>query len=167
MRDRWYRWFWTELGSRMQDPEYFPSVPSAVPAAMSRVLAGEPPPLSSSDIRLGEPMSARAARHIYQYLWKDLASEGFSRPRRLTPWEDVTLLLPFYRKELALLPQSFSCRVPARERVLSLCGRTGAALLCGVELWIVPAMWDESIEADMHQGGLKVCSLDRIGEVIC
>jgi len=167
MRDRWYRWFWTELGRRMQDPEHLSDVPSAAPAAMSMVLAGEPPPLSSPDIRLGEPISDRAARHIYQYLWKELAPEGFSRPMRLTPWEEVTLLLPFFRKRSAFLPQSFSCRVPARDRLLSLCGRTGAALLCGIELWIVPAMWDESIAADMQQGGLKVCSLDRIGEVIC
>jgi len=134
---------------------------------MKRILDEEPPSLPVSDIRLGAPMSDRAARHIYQYVWKRLAQEGFSRPLRLMPWEDVTLLLPFHRDGLALIPQSFARRVPAAERILSLCGRTGAALLCGIELWVVPAMWDDGIARLMLDSGLKVCSLDKLGELIC
>ena len=168
MRNRWYRLFWTELGRRMLNHGHVPDIHPGMPPHMAMVLEGEPPPLPlNGELLLGEPMSERAARHIYRYLWKRLAEERFSRPKRLAPWDGITLLLPFYRGELALLPQAFSSRVPVGERTLSLCGRTGAASLSGVDLWVVPATWDGEVPDRMSECRLRACSLDRIGEVIC
>ena len=165
MRNRWYRWFWTELGLRMAEPDTRGEVPEGAPREMAQVLGGQLPGIPPADLRLGESMSARSARQVYQVSWKELRPLGFSRPMRLEPWPGITLLLPFYRGEVAVLPQAFPERVPLALRVLSLAGRTGAASLSGVQLWIMAGRWDETLREEMERRGIRAVSPDTVREV--
>jgi hypothetical protein len=165
LKDRWTRWFWTEMGRRMSQPGVAAVMPSHVPGPMASALAEIPPGKAAPDLRLGESLTPRAARHIYSSAWKELRACGFSRPLRLEPWPGIHLLLPFYRSAAAVIPQGFPERVPAEARILSLAGRTGAASLLGVELWILTALWDDGLREAMARCGLKVITLDRVGEV--
>jgi len=132
---------------------------------MASALAGVPPAAAVHDLRLGESLTRRASRHIYASAWKELRTHGFSRPLRLEPWPGIHLLLPFHRGTTAVIPQGFPDRVPAEARLLSLAGRTGAAFLLGVELWVLTALWDEELREAMARCGLRVITLDRVGEV--
>ena len=165
MRNRWYRWFWTELGLRMTEPGTGAEVPPGAPKEMAQVLHGPTPCLPGPEIRLGEPMSARSARHIYQTSWKELRPLGFSRPLRLEPWPGITLLLPFHRGEVAVIPQAFPERVPTLPRILSLAGRSGAASLAGIRLWIMAGRWDGTVVEEMERRGLRAVSPDMAREV--
>lgn len=165
MRNRWYRWFWTELGLRMTEPGARTEVPKGAPLEMAQVLGGSLPGISRSELRLGESMSARSARHVYQVSWKELRPLGFSRPLRLEPWPGITLLLPFHRGQVAVLPQAFPERVPLVPRMLSLVGRTGAASAAGVQLWIMVGRWDGTVLGEMERLGLRAVSPDTAREV--
>jgi len=165
LKDRWTRWFWTEMGIRMSRPGAASELPPHVPGPMADALSGEVPIMTMPDLRLGGSLTRRAARHIYMSAWKELRALGFSRPLRLEPWPGITLLLPFHRGAVAVIPQGFPERVPAEARLLSLAGRTGAASLMGVELWVLTALWDEALRDGMERCGLRVITLDRAGEV--
>ena len=161
MRSRHFRFFWTELGRRLTGDAG--ELPAHLPAEMKSVLTGELPAVQRGELVLDERLSR--VRHIYSYTWKILRDEGFSRPLRLEPWPGISLLLPFYRGTTAFLPQSFSSRIPREERTLSLAGRTAAAALKGVRLWIVAATWDSGIEDALRRGGVSACSLGNLRDL--
>lgn len=162
MRNRWFLYFWTELGRKMLEPDSVSEIPRYLPSVMAEVLLSSPPAVRRSALHLEQQLDSRKARYIYRYTWKILRKNGFSRPLRLQPWPGITLFLPFYRDNIAVIPQSFSERVPPSKRALSLVGRSAAALLEGYELWVVPAVWNDEIISVFRDGGVKACSLDRL-----
>lgn len=165
MRSRWYRYFWTELGRRMIEPERVSELPGYLPVEMKNVLQSQPPPLGSPVFRQGSRLSSRKARHIYGYTWEVLRAQGFNRPLRLRPWPGISLLFPYSRNNIVIIPQAFSERIPPEKRALSLVGRTGAAQREGYELWVIPALWNDDITAIFRIGGIKACSLDKLVEL--
>lgn len=166
MRNRWFLYFWTELGRRMLEPDSAYEIPLYLPSVMAEVLSSSPPAVRKSVFQLDKQLDSRKARHIYRCTWEILREHGFSRPLRLQPWPGISLFLPFYKNNIAVIPQSFSERVPPSKRALSLVGRSAAALLEGYELWVVPALWNDEIISVFRDGGVKACSLDRL-EGIC
>ncbi len=166
MRNKWFLYFWTELGRRMLEPDSVSEIPLYLPPDMAEVLSSSLPEATGSVLKLEKRLDSRKARYIYRYTWKILRKHGFSRPLRLQPWPGITLFLPFYKDSIAVIPQSFSERVPPSKRALSLVGRSAAALLAGYELWVVPAVWNDEITSVFRDGGVKACSLDRL-EGIC
>ncbi len=160
MRNRWYRYFWTELGRRITGAET--ELPSYLPDEMADVLHAELPDKGEFSFRLGSRLSPRKARNIYGYTWNVLRERGFSRSLKLKPWPGVSILIPFYRNSIGVIPQSFSRRIPPEKRALSLVGRSAAALSLGVDLWIVPANWSDDVLAIFSSGGVKACSLDNL-----
>ncbi|MCD4848586.1 MAG: hypothetical protein K8R76_10390 [Candidatus Aegiribacteria sp.] len=163
MRNRWFLYFWTELGRRMLEPDSVSEIPLYLPSVMAEVLSSPAPPaLRRSVLQLDNRLDSRKARYIYRYTWEILREHGFSRPLRLQPWPGISLLLPFVKDNIAVIPQSFSERIPPSKRALSLVGRSAAALLEGYELWVVPAVWNDEITSIFKDGGVKACSLDRL-----
>ena len=163
MRNRWFLYFWTELGRRMLEPDSASEILRYLPSVMAEVLSSQAPPvLRRSVLQLDNRLDSRKARYIYRYTWEILRKHGFSRPLRLQPWPGISLLLPFVKDNIAVIPQSFSERVPPSKRALSLVGRSAAALMEGYELWVVPAVWNDEITSIFKDGGVKACSLDRL-----
>ena len=165
MRNRWFLYFWTEFGSRILDPDSVSEPPRYFPSNMAGVLLSSPPPAGKSVLQLRNQLDSRKARHIYMYTWEILRKHGFSRPLRLQPWPGITLLLPFFRNNIAVIPQSFSERVPPSKRALSLVGRSAAAMINGYELWVVPAVWNDEIISVFREGGIKACSHDELDSI--
>jgi hypothetical protein len=165
MRNRWFLFFWTELGRRMLEPDSASEIPRYLPSVMAEVLSSSPPAVRRSVLQLEKRLDSRKARYIYRYTWEILREHGFSRPLRLQPWPGISLFLPFYKDNIAVIPQSFSERIPPSKRALSLVGRSAAALLEGYELWVVPAVWNDEIISVFRNGGVKACSLDRLDSV--
>ena len=167
MRNRWYRYFWTELGRRVLE-ESTPE-PRGLPESMARVLSDFQGSAQGSVLRMGEKLDSRKTVHIYKMGWKVLREEGFSRPLRLEPWPGVGLLIPFWRASgetaTGVIPQSFSSRVPLRERALAMVGKTAAAGKEGVELWILAGSWNREVLEVFRSGGVRACSLDRLKAV--
>lgn len=161
MRNPWYLFFWTELGRRITGGAE--PLPDGLPFEMATVLRSKPPSRGGGRILIGSRMSSRSARYIYAHTWNGLRELGFSRPLRLRPWPGITLLVPFYRGSSGVLPQSFSERVPRRERALSLVGRSAAARRSGTLLWAVLADWDDEVLRILENGGVSACSLDMLG----
>jgi len=165
LRNKWYRYFWTELGRRITGTET--SIPLYLPGEMTDVLRsfkGLPKPVESI-LELGSGMSPRKARNIYGYTWDILRGSGFSRSLRLMPWPGVSLLIPFYKDNIGVMPQSFSERIPPEKRALSLVGRSAAALKTGITMWVIPADWDDDILTIFNQGGVRACSLDNLNDL--
>jgi len=165
LKNRWYRYFWTELGRRIARAETDVSVfPRYIPDEMASALRQweELPDTGKSILRLDSRMSPRESRSIYGYTWKVLNEHGFNRSLRLSPAPGITLLIPFYRGRIGVLPQSFSRRIPADKRAYSLVGRSAAALSKGISLWIVTADWNEDVLSIFESGGVKACSLDNL-----
>jgi hypothetical protein len=160
LRNRWYRYFWTELGRRITGTET--DLPSYLPYEMADVLRAELPDKGEFSFRMGSKLSPRKARNIYGYTWEILRGWGFSRSLRLMPWPGVSMLVPFYRKNIGVVPQSFSRRIPPEKRALSLVGRSAAARSLGVDLWIIPANWSDEVLSIFSSGGVKACSLDNL-----
>ena len=158
MRNRYYRFFWTELGRRITGDAR--EIPDHLPKEMRSVLLKEPAGVQKAELLLDEKLNR--VRHIYSYTWKILRDEGFSRPLRLEPWPGITLMLPFYRGGTAFLPQSFSSRIPWQERAYSLVGRSVAARLEGMQLWVVAATWNDDIVSILQGGGVCACSLSTL-----
>ncbi len=148
----------------MLDPAREPEVPRYAPGTMRKALREVPGAPAGACLQLGRMMQRREARHIYQRTWKTLRPLGFSRPLRLEPWPGVTLLLPFVRGRLAVIPQSFSPRVPERERALSLVGRSAASGICGYRMLTVLGTWDREVLELLEAGGCRACSLDMLEE---
>ena len=163
MRNKWYRFFWTELGRRIIGTET--ALPDHLPDSMAEVLRNEPPNHGESNFRLDSKLSPRKSRNIYGYTWTILREQGFSRSLRLTPWSEITMLIPFYKSSIGVIPQSFSRRVPPDKRAMSLVGRSATALKMGYNLWVVPADWDDDILSIFSSGGVKACSLDNLADV--
>lgn len=164
MRNRWYLFFWTELGRRIVgDPG---PLPSHLPEAMTSVLSSPVPTPAAGRTVLGEPMPARQGRFIYGHVWEELRGMGFSRPLRLEPWQGITLLIPFFRDSVAVMPQSFSHRVPPGKRALSLVGRSAAAERAGITLWVAAARWNDELLVVFREGGVRVCSPDMLKKVL-
>ncbi len=163
MRNRWYRYFWTELGRRVTGTET--DFPEYLPDEMADVLHAGLPDKGEFSFRLGSKLSPRKARNIYGYTWEILRRKGFSRSLKLIPWPGVSMLVPFYRNDIGVIPQSFSRRIPPEKRALSLVGRSAAALSLGVELWIVPANWSDDVLAIFRSGGVKACSIDNLAGI--
>ncbi|MCK5064218.1 MAG: hypothetical protein KAQ97_02975 [Candidatus Fermentibacteraceae bacterium] len=162
MRNRWFLYFWTEFGRRILDPDSVSEPPRNLPSVMAEVLLSKPPAAGRSVLQLEKRLDSRKARYIYMYTWEILREHGFSRPLRLEPWPGITLFLPFFKNNIAVIPQSFSERVPPSKRALSLVGRSAAALIEGYELWVVPAVWDDGIISIFREGGVKACSPDEL-----
>lgn len=163
MRNRWYLFFWTELGRRtVGDPG---ALPAHLPEAMATVLSSPAPVPPAGRTVLGEPLQPRQGRFIYGHVWEELRGMGFSRPLRLEPWPGISLLIPFYRDRVAVMPQSFSHRVPPGKRALSLVGRSVAAERAGITLWVSAARWNDDLLAVLRRGGVRVCSPDMLKEV--
>lgn len=153
------------MGRRMLHPDKPSVFPAGLPGEMAGVLQFPVPEPDDGDIRLGSPGIQGKPRHIYAHVWQRLRGMGFSRPLRLHPWKGITLLLPFYREHVAVLPQSFSSRIPFEDRFHSLVGRSHAAGLEGYRLWVVVAAWDPGLISLFDKGGLNVCSLDRLEDL--
>ena len=132
---------------------------------MAEVLHHDPPDHGGSCFQLDSKLSPRKARNIYGYTWSVLREHGFSRSLRLTPWPGITMLVPFYRDDIVISPQSFSSRVPPEKRAMSLVGRSAAALKMGCSLWVVPAVWNDDILSIFSTGGVKACSLDNLDDL--
>ncbi|MEN8208917.1 MAG: hypothetical protein ABFR50_06675 [Candidatus Fermentibacteria bacterium] len=162
MKNKWYHYFWTELGRRVTGTET--ALPEHLPPEMAEILSTGSPDIGESRILLNSKLSPRQARSIYGYTWSTLREHGFSRSLRLVPWPGITLLIPFYRDSIAISPQSFSRRIPPEERALSLVGRSVAARKTGYSLWVVPADWNDDILSIFNAGGLKACSLDNLAD---
>ncbi len=163
MKNRWYRYFWTELGRRVTGTET--PLPAYLPSEMTEVLRSFVPFRSEPSFRLGSKLPAKQPRSIYGYTWKILRDYGFSRSLRLTPWRGISLLVPFFKNDIGIIPQSFSERIPPEKRALSIVGRSAAALGTGVTLWVVPAGWNDRILAIFKSGGVKACSLDNLPDI--
>lgn len=163
MRNRWYRYFWTELGRRITGTET--DLPLYLPDEMADALHAEVPEHGEFSFLLGSKLSPRKARNIYGYTWEILRRGGFSRSLRLNPWPGVSMLIPFYRNDIGVIPQSFSGRIPPEKRALSLVGRSAAARSLGINLWIVPANWNDDVLAIFSIGGVKACSLDNLAGI--
>ncbi|MCK4506854.1 MAG: hypothetical protein KAW14_14655, partial [Candidatus Aegiribacteria sp.] len=108
MRNRWFLYFWTELGRRMLEPDSASEIPRYLPSVMAGVLSSSPPPVIRSVLQLEKRLDSRKARYIYRSSWEILREHGFSRPLRLQPWPGISLFLPFYKNSIAVIPQSFS-----------------------------------------------------------
>ncbi|MCD4774852.1 MAG: hypothetical protein K8S15_02240 [Candidatus Aegiribacteria sp.] len=163
MRNRWYRYFWTELGRRITGTET--EFPLYLPDEMADVLHAEVPEHAEFSFLLGSKMFPRKARNIYGYTWEILRGRGFSRSLRLMPWPGVYMLVPFYRNDIGVIPQSFSRRIPPEKRALSLVGKSAAARSLGIDLWIVPANWNDDVLAIFRSGGVKACSHDNLAGI--
>ncbi len=163
MKNRWYHFFWTELGRRITGTETV--LPEHLPDAMAEVLRHGPPDHGECHFHLDSKLSPRESRNIYGYTWTVLREHGFSRSLRLTPWPGITMLIPFYRGGIGVTPQSFSRRIPPEKRAFSLVGRSAAALKMGYSLWVVPADWNDDILSIFSSGGVKACSLDNLADV--
>lgn len=163
MKNRWYHFFWTELGRRITGTET--ALPEYLPDEMAEVLRTGPFDSRECDLQLNSKLSERMSRNIYGYTWNTLREHGFSRSLRLKPWPGITMLIPFYRDGIGISPQSFSRRIPPEKRALSLVGRSAAALRAGYSLWIVPADWNDDILSIFSAGGVKACSLDNLADV--
>ena len=163
MKNRWYHFFWTELGRRITGTET--ALPEHLPDSMADVLHHEPPDYGESIFRLDSKLSPRKSRNIYGYTWTVLREHGFSRSLRLMPWPGITMLVPFYRDGIGISPQSFSRRIPPEKRAMSLVGRSAAALRMGYSLWVIPADWDDDILSIFSAGGVKACSLDNLDDI--
>lgn len=168
MRNRLYRYFWTELGRRILGD--FSPIPDGLPESMVRVIEDFQGTAEGSLLRMGTKLDFRKTGHVYQRGWKVLREEGFERPLRLQPWPDVSLLVPFGRLSgtscIGVVPQSFSERVPFRERALAMVGKTAAAGMKEVELWVLAGRWNNEVLEIFHSGGVRACSLDNLKEVI-
>ena len=162
MKNRWYHYFWTELGRRIIGTET--ALSGHLPYEMAEVLRHDPPDHGKSCFQLDSELSPRKARNIYGYTWNILREHGFSRSLRLTPWPGITMLVPFYRDNSGISPQSFSRRVPPEKRAMSLVGRSAAALKMGYSLWVIPAGWNDDILSIFSTGGVKACSLDNLDD---
>lgn len=164
LRNRWYRLFWTELGRGLTGGKC--SVPEGLPCHMADVLRSPLAEPSEGKVLVDRMISQREGRFIYGRTWDILREMGFSRPLRLAPWPGTTLLLPFHRGSTAVLPQSFSDRVPEEDRALSLVGRSAAASVAGYRLVVVMARWTPEVLAILDRGGVSACSLDNL-ETMC
>jgi hypothetical protein len=163
LRNRWYRFFWTELGSRLiLGPG---DLPPRLPDDMVRVLDSVSMTTFGGRLELGEKMQARAARYVYAYVWNRLRELGFSRPLRIEPWPGINLLIPFYRGRECVIPQSFSKRIPAVDRALAMVGKTHAARETGLDVWIAAAGWNDEILKIFRRGGVSALSLDRMEKI--
>lgn len=163
MKNRWYHFFWTELGRRITGTET--ALPEYLPDEMTEVLRNGLPDTGESCFRLDSKLSPRKSRKIYGYTWNVLREHGFSRSLRLTPWPGITLLIPFSQGGIGVIPQSFSRRIPPEKRAMSLVGRSAAALKMGYRLWVVPADWNDDILSVFSSGGVKACSLDNLADL--
>jgi len=163
LKNRWYHFFWTELGRRITGTETV--LPEHLPDSMAEVLHHELPDHGESFFQLDSKLSSRQSRNIYGYTWAVLREHGFSRSLRLMPWPGITMLVPFYRDGIGISPQSFSRRIPPEKRALSLVGRSAAALRMGYSLWVIPADWTDDILSVFSAGGVKACSLDNLDDV--
>ena len=171
MKNRWYRYFWTEIGRRVADPGSPPEEPPpGLPATLSSALL-HLHPSSSVDNRpeplTGSMLTPRKNRYVYCLTWEVLRMAGFRRPLRLEPWPGVDLLIPFVREHVCVLPQSFGYRIPAHERALSVAGRSIACLQEGYTMVSVLGRWDDSILDVLSAGRVVCCSLDRLEEMLC
>ena len=170
MKNMWYRYFWSEVGKRIADPSSPGApAPAGMPANLLSVLSDTRPLPSTESVAkplLGELLPDRRNRYIYRLAWDILHREGFSRPLRLEPWPGVDLLVPFFRRQVCVLPQSFSSRIPARERALSVVGRSLACSLEGYSLVTVLGRWDGDTLGILSAGGACCCSLDRLMEAL-
>ena len=163
MKNRWYHYFWTELGRRITGTET--ALPEHLPDCMTEILLSGPFDPGECNLLLNSRLSPRKARNIYGYTWNILREHGFSRSLRLTPWPGITMLIPFYRDGIGISPQSFSRRIPPEKRAMSLVGRSAAALKMGCNLWVVPADWNDDILSIFRTGGVKACSLDNLADI--
>jgi len=114
---------------------------------------------------VGEMLTPRESRFIYGRTWRILRGMGYSRPLRLSPWPGVTLLLPFHSDRTAVVPQSFSRRVPELERALALVGRNAGTAAVGYGLVVVMARWSLEVLEVLEAGGVSACSLDMLPAV--
>ncbi|MCK5115642.1 MAG: hypothetical protein KAR44_03520 [Candidatus Aegiribacteria sp.] len=163
MKNRWYRYFWTELGRRIAGTET--ALPEHLPEEMVEILRTGSFDPGECYLKLNSKLSSRKSRNIYGYTWSVLREHGFSRSLRLMPWPGITMLIPFYRDGIGISPQSFSRRIPPEKRAMSLVGRSAAALRMGYSLWVVPAVWNDDILSIFSTGGVKACSLDNLADV--
>ena len=163
MKNRWYHFFWTELGRRITGKGT--ALPEHLPDKMAEILRTELFDPGESVLHLNSKLSSRKARNIYGHTWNILREHGFSRSLRLMPWPGITMLIPFYRDSIGISPQSFSSRIPPEKRAMSLVGRSVAALKTGYSLWVVPADWNDDILSVFRNGGVKACSLDNLDDV--
>lgn len=163
------RYFWTEVGRRIAGDvrENKSVVPANLPLCMQHILeAGEFEKGGESEIVLNARMSPREIRYIYSYTWKILRNLEFSRRLRIYPWDDIELYLPYFRHRTAVIPQSFSSRIPHTKRAYAIVGKSFAALSSGWTLWTVIGNPDAEILDIFERGGVKCCSLDRLAEVL-
>jgi hypothetical protein len=164
LRNSWYLFFWTELGRRIMEDGR--ELPSHLPKPMVRALEDQTPDPGQGLILKGGRLSSREARFIYGRVWDELRCRGFSRPLRLYPWPGISLLIPFFRGSEGVVPQSFSKRVPSRERALALVGRAAAARRAGFDLLVVMATWNDDVLNVLENGGVRACSMDRLSEMV-
>jgi hypothetical protein len=148
--------FWTGLGSWL----------AGCPALDLEVILPDPVPVlpPHAPAVLGSPDPGPRARHLESRTWSILSSRGFSRTLHLEPWPGIELFMPFRRDGLAVTPQGFTVRIPARKRALALVGRSAACWLCGWRLVAVVSKWDEEVLDILERGGVYVVSLDRLEE---
>ena len=169
MKNRWLRFLWTDVGRRITESDSVsPTPPAGLPASMARVLELLPDWMESGTGKslLGCQLDTRASRFIYSSTWKILRERKFSRPLHLEPWPGVDLLFPFYRGSVCVLPQSFSRRIPLRQRSLSVVGRSHAASAENYQMIAVIARWNGEVIDILEQGGVTFCSLDRLSEML-
>jgi hypothetical protein len=169
VKNRWQRFLWTELGRRLVHRDSpVPPPPAGMPSSLLSALeTGLPHPgAGKASGSTGSMLPDRSNRHIYSLTWEVLRREGFSRPLHLQPWPGVDLLLPFHRRSTCVLPQSFSPRIPAPERALSIVGRSAACTSCEYLLVAVLGRWTDEVLRILGDGGVRFCSLDRLKETV-
>ncbi|MBN2586831.1 MAG: hypothetical protein JXA64_01610 [Candidatus Fermentibacteraceae bacterium] len=164
MRNSRYLFFWTELGRRITGDGR--ELPPYLPKPMVRALEEQAPDPGRGLILTDGQLSPREARFIYGRVWDELRCRGFSRPLRLYPWPGISLLIPFFRGSEGVIPQSFSRRVPSRERALAMVGRAAAARRAGFDLLVVMATWDDDVLNVLENGRVRACSMDRLIEMV-
>lgn len=153
--------FWTNLGTRLCGHEA-PALPAGAPWAAAWAA---PPVRPPAGMALTDGSGLRP-RKIWGATSSVLAPMGFSRALRLEPWPDIELFLPFYRGDVAVMPQGFSDRIPTRERAFALAGKSAAAWACGCRMVVCLAGCDPAVLEIFREGGVACATAGRLAELL-
>ena len=164
MKHRLNRLFWTEAGRVLLEGGDFQA---ALPPGFLTDSAASLPCLPKNGFFLeGSGLSGRKGRYIYDATWKVLRPMGFSRPFRASVLCGVPLLVPFYRRTVAVIPQGFTERVPGRLRALALVGKSAALRQTGIHLVVCSASVSASEWDILRRGNCSAATPDLLEQLI-
>lgn len=165
MKHRNNRLFWSAAGARLLGYAE-PTGITALPEPMLEALESLPPLPGMCHSISGPGLSGRKGRHVYQETWNILRDLGFQRPLRLTVFQGIDLLVPFFRGRMAVSPQGFRDRVPLELRSLALVGKSAVLRSHGVHLVVcsadhVPQVWET-----LNRGKCSVCTPETLPQMV-